>query len=89
MGDAPGQFGIPHSLWTDRLDRVWVADREFDRVQIFDSDGNLLRCIDGLLYPYDVVTDENFAYVSEREGRISIFDMEYRLLAQIGYFASP
>lgn len=89
MGDAPGKFGIPHSLWADVQGRIWVADREFDRVQIFSDDGQLITVLNNLLYPYDVVTDENYAYVSEREGRISIFDLDdFKLRAQIGYFGA-
>lgn len=89
MGPEPGKFGIPHSIWADKYDRILVADREFDRVQVFDGDGVLLKCIDGLLYPYDVVSDDDYIYVSEREGRVTIMDMEFNIAAQIGYFGSP
>src|SRR6266699_2300113 len=42
-GAAPGQFNLPHGVWIDRRGRVLVADRENDRVQIFDQDGKLLQ----------------------------------------------
>ena len=89
MGPEPGHFGIPHSIWIDKMDRVMVADREFDRVQIFSTDGELLRVLDGFLFPYDVVSDDDYIYVSEREGRITILDMDYRPISQIGYYAAP
>lgn len=89
MGSDPGKFGIPHSITVDPYDRILVADREFDRVQVFDSDGNLLRCLDNLLYPYDMVADGQYLYISEREGRVTIMDMDFQIVAQIGYFASP
>ena len=41
-GKAPGQFNLPHGVWLDRRGRLLVADRENDRVQIFDQDGKLL-----------------------------------------------
>src|SRR2546430_3143893 len=42
-GTAPGQFNLPHGVWIDRRGRVLVADRENDRVQVFDQDGKLLN----------------------------------------------
>ena len=36
-GAAPGQFRLPHSIFIDRRDRIWVPDRENHRVQIFDD----------------------------------------------------
>jgi len=42
-GDGPGQFRLPHSIGIDSWDRVYVSDRENNRIQIFDTDGNLLR----------------------------------------------
>jgi len=41
-GTAPGQFNLPHGVWIDRRGRVLVADRENDRVQVFDQNGKLL-----------------------------------------------
>lgn len=40
-GSAPGRFDQPHSILVDQ-DRVYVADRENRRVQIFDADGRFL-----------------------------------------------
>ena len=42
-GTAPGQFNLPHGVWIDRRGRVLVADRENDRVQVFDQNGKLLN----------------------------------------------
>ncbi len=41
-GTDPGQFFLPHNLVTDADDRVYVADREVHRIQIFDAKGKLL-----------------------------------------------
>ena len=43
-GIEPGKFRLPHALWIDREGRIWVADRDNHRVQLFDSEGRLLRC---------------------------------------------
>jgi peptidylamidoglycolate lyase len=42
-GSAPGEFNAPHSIAVDAKDRVYVADRENGRVQIFSSEGKLIE----------------------------------------------
>ncbi len=42
-GSAPGQFNLVHGLWIDSLDRVYISDRENDRIQIFEVDGTLVE----------------------------------------------
>jgi DNA-binding beta-propeller fold protein YncE len=41
-GDKPGEFNLPHTLRFDSQGRLWVADRENNRLQVFDQDGNFL-----------------------------------------------
>jgi DNA-binding beta-propeller fold protein YncE len=41
-GNAPGQFLVPHALALDSQGRLFVADRDNNRIQIFDQDGNFL-----------------------------------------------
>jgi sugar lactone lactonase YvrE len=41
-GSGPGQFNLPHNITVDAHDRLYVADRENHRVQIFGSDGGYL-----------------------------------------------
>src|SRR6267142_2772066 len=41
-GTDPGCFNIPHNIATDAGGRVYVADRENSRVQVFDEDGAYL-----------------------------------------------
>jgi peptidylamidoglycolate lyase len=45
-GSAPGDFNTPHGIAVDARDRVYVADRENGRVQIFSSAGKLLEIWD-------------------------------------------
>jgi hypothetical protein len=47
-GDGPGQFRVPHSIGVDSKDRVYVSDRENNRIQIFDTNGKLLKIWDHL-----------------------------------------
>lgn len=85
-GREPGHFSIPHSLWCDKRQHLWVCDRENNRMQVFSTEGQLLKVIDNLYFPCDVWSDEQYVYVYEGEGRISIYNMDYELLAQIGYW---
>ena len=88
MGREPGRLTIPHDLCVDGGGKVLVADCEADRVQVFSAEGELLACIDDLLYPMALADDGQYLYVAEREGRISIFDPDLNLVAQLGYYAS-
>jgi streptogramin lyase len=42
-GEAPGEFHLPHVVAIDSKDRIYVSDRENNRIQIFDTEGNLLK----------------------------------------------
>ena len=41
-GTGPGEFGLPHNLVTDARGRVYVTDRDNQRIQVFDADGAFL-----------------------------------------------
>ncbi len=84
-GQEPGHFNIPHSIFHDACGRLWVSDRDNDRVQAFSESGELLTILDGLLYPGELWSDGVNLYVSEMDGRISIFDMDGVLIAEIGH----
>jgi DNA-binding beta-propeller fold protein YncE len=57
-GSGPGQFNLPHSIAVDRSGRVFVADRENSRIQIFTSDGDFLESWDWVNRPDDLFIDE-------------------------------
>jgi DNA-binding beta-propeller fold protein YncE len=42
-GTGPGQFELPHNLVVDAEGRVYVADRETRRIEVFDSSGRFLN----------------------------------------------
>ena len=51
-GTGDDQLRLPHSLQVDRDGHVYVADRSNRRIQVFDSEGTLLRIL-YLNAPYD------------------------------------
>jgi len=84
-GPGPGQFRLPHSIFIDQRDRIWVPDRENHRIQIFDDKGNFLTQWTDLIRPTDVFIDKDeTVYVSELCKRVSIFTIDGRLLARWG-----
>ena len=51
-GSGPGQFKTPHSIAVDADDHIYVADRGNRRIQVFDTEGKLLRQI-AIDVPFD------------------------------------
>ena len=65
-GTEPGQFHILHGIGIDQENGdVYIADRENERVQIFDENGNLKKVWDGFYRPSDVVIKNGYIYVGE------------------------
>ncbi|WP_339114870.1 peptidase [Thioclava sp. GXIMD2076] len=57
LGRPPGQFIVPHGVAVLSGDRIVVADRENDRVQIFSREGEVLGVFDVFCRPMDVFVD--------------------------------
>jgi DNA-binding beta-propeller fold protein YncE len=41
-GNGPGEFQLPHSVVVDRQGRIYVSDRDNERVEVFDGSGKFL-----------------------------------------------
>jgi DNA-binding beta-propeller fold protein YncE len=86
-GTAPGQFNLPHAVWIDRRGRLLVADRENDRVQVFDQNGNLLSVWPTkLIGPAVIYVDaDDIVYIAEHNsGMISVLTLDGERLVQWG-----
>ena len=57
-GSGPGEFNLPHAIAVDRSGRVFVADRENSRIQIFSSNGEYLKEWTWTNRPCDLFIDE-------------------------------
>ena len=65
-GTGPGQFYLPHGIAVDAEGRVFVCDRESDRIQIFSPDGEYLSEWTDTQRPTHVCFDSlGRAYVTE------------------------
>jgi sugar lactone lactonase YvrE len=96
-GIDPGQFMVPHNLAIDTDDRIYVADREAHRVQVFDLDGSLLAAWNNIHRPCGMTCgpDGNI-YIGELNGvalmddalgighRVSVYDREGTRLGRYG-----
>ncbi len=56
-GAGPGQFHVPHGIALDRDGRVFVADRENSRVQIFSGSGEFIDQWTDVARPCQVTFD--------------------------------
>lgn len=64
LGSGPGEFSQPHSIAVDSQGRVYVADRNNARIQVFDSEGRFLDEWKNLITPwYLVITPDDAIYV--------------------------
>jgi NHL repeat len=65
-GTGPGEFNLPHSVWAHTDGRVFVCDRENDRVQIFSRAGELLATWTDFARPGDLLIDaDGHVFVGE------------------------
>jgi peptidylglycine monooxygenase len=73
-GAARGQFTTPHGIWVDAQDRVFVADRENDRVQIFSPEGDYYEEWGDLYHPMDIYIDgSGVVYVTDQIPRVTMY----------------
>jgi len=64
LGSGAGQFSLPHSIALDSRGRLYVADRNNVRVQVFDQDGTYLDEWRDLIVPWHVwITPGDEVYV--------------------------
>jgi sugar lactone lactonase YvrE len=67
-GAGPGEFDTPHALAMDSRGRLFVGDRNNNRIQIFDQDGTFLAAWSQFSRPSGLFIDRNdVIYVADSE----------------------
>jgi len=68
LGTGPGEFDQPHALAFDSKGRLYVGDRNNNRVQVFDQDGNFISQMRQFSRPSGVFIDKHDnIYVADSE----------------------
>ena len=84
-GGGPGQFRVPHNICIDKRGRIWIPDRENNRIQVFSGRGEFLNEWTDFIRPCDIfVDDEETVYVAELCLQISILTTDGKLIARWG-----
>jgi peptidylglycine monooxygenase len=74
-GRDVGQLSTPHGVWVLNDNRVLVADRENDRVQVFSQAGEVLAEWPHLYRAMDIWADaQNHIYVTDQVPRVTRYD---------------
>ena len=83
-GEGQGQFRLVHSVW-EHKGRVYVADRENGRIQIFTPKGEYQETWPGFKQPCKIYVDkEDVMYVAELGSRVSIVDLKGNVIGRWG-----
>lgn len=96
-GSELGQLRTPHGIWVETrgaAPEVLVADRENQRIQVFDLDGKALREIkdvehDVLRRPCHVHPGAEGYVVADLAGRVTLLDRALGLIAHLGDNPDP
>ena len=68
QGSGPGEIDIPHAIAMDSRGRLFLGDRQNNRIEIFDQDGNYIEQWFQFSRPSGVFVDKNDnLYVADSE----------------------
>ena len=82
-GSGPGEFMTPHAVAIGAEGRVYVADRDNDRVQIFELDGTYVEEWTDFFHPMDVHIDAaGLVHVTDQVPRLSTFTPDGDLIGR-------
>ncbi len=83
-GTGPGQFITPHGIWADGHDRVYICDRDNNRVQVFDVDGKYMSEWTGFFHPMDIFMDANETfYVTDQVPGMTLLNSRGEMVTRI------
>jgi DNA-binding beta-propeller fold protein YncE len=58
-GNGHKQFNLPHSVWIDEQNRLYVVDRENNRIQVFTLEGDFIKEWTDFNRPNQIYIDSN------------------------------
>ncbi len=83
-GNADGQFVLVHSVWYHK-GKLYVADRQNNRIQVFTPEGKHLATWPGYDQPCKIYIDnEDVMYVAELGDRVTIADLDGNVIGRWG-----
>src|SRR5262245_41861013 len=84
-GKEPGKFDVAHGLAFDAKGQLWVADRENQRIQIFDTDGKFIKELKYAGLPCSLdIGPQNIYMVNGFAGQLLKMDLEGKVLSAMG-----
>jgi DNA-binding beta-propeller fold protein YncE len=85
-GKSEGEFNLPHAICLDRKGRIYVGDRENNRIQVFDADGKFLDQWRESGAPYGLfLTREGRMFVADaRANWVKVLDIQGKPLGRWG-----
>lgn len=84
-GSRPGEFNLPHSVVLDSKGRVIVADRENDRIQVFDAEGMLLEIWAGFApFGLAITSDDDLFVADGRAHKVLRLDRHGKVVQSWG-----
>ena len=85
-GTGAGEFDLPHCVRVDRHNRVMVADRSNNRIQLFTLDGEYIEEWGGFLEPDTIFIDDDkdIVYIAELQQRVTILTLDGEIITQWG-----
>jgi sugar lactone lactonase YvrE len=85
QGKEPGKFDVAHGIAVDAKGLLWVADRENERIQIFDDDGKFIREVKYAGLPCGLEIGDQYIYmVNGFAGQLLRLDLNGKVLAAVG-----
>jgi hypothetical protein len=82
--NKPGFFHTPHGIGV-HSDKVFVCDRENNRIQVYTADGEFVEIWNMMERPTDMyISPDGVVYISELEDHVSIRDLQGNEIGRFG-----
>jgi sugar lactone lactonase YvrE len=84
-GSGPGRFQVAHGIAIDAKGMLWVADRENQRIQVFDQGGTFVREVKYKGLPCSIDIGRQYMYmVNGFAGQVLRLDLDGKVLGAMG-----